>query len=119
MQQEMHHHKGVETGRNVVEHDSGAFGKRFQLAHRRWLDDIETSEKYKTREKSFPLKGDGDQGDQLSGDFVDYDKLWILQAGGAGDLRGCGDANQGDEQSQRDCCGRADGWGQGVGQRGP
>ncbi len=78
MQQEMHYHQGENSGRNIIEDDSGAFWKSFQLPHRRRLDDIESPKKYKTREKSFPRERDGDERDQLSGDFVDHDELRIF-----------------------------------------
>ncbi len=92
MQQKMHHDEGKNSSRDVIEHDSGAFGKSLQLAHRRRLDDIERSKKYKTGEKSFPRKGDGDEGDQLSGDLVDDDELGIFcrrRRGQRGWRRGC------------------------------
>ena len=78
MQQEMHPNESENSGRNIIEDDSGAIWKFLQLPHRRRLDDIEGSEKYKTREKSFPRQRDSDQGDQLTGDFVDDDELGIF-----------------------------------------
>jgi hypothetical protein len=63
------------------------------LPHRRWLDDIERSKKYKTGEESFPGKRDGDESDELSGDFVDYDELGIFPSGGPGDAGGGWDAD--------------------------
>lgn len=89
----MQHCQGVEPGRNIVEDNSRAFRKCFQLSHGGWLDDIEASEKYKTGEKSFPCEGDGNQRDQLPGDFVDYGELWIFHAGAPCDLGGCGNAD--------------------------
>lgn len=79
MQQEMHHHECENPCGDVVEHDSGALWKCFQLPYRGRLDDIERSKKYKTREESFPREGDGDKGNQLSGDFVDYYELGIFR----------------------------------------
>ena len=93
----MHYDEGKNSCRDIIEHDSGAFGKFLQLAHRRRLDDIERSKKYKTGEESFPREGDGDEGDELSGDFVDDDELGIFASGGAGDAGGGGNADQGDE----------------------
>src|SRR5580698_2739310 len=86
----------------VVEHDSGAFGKPLQLPHGRRLDDIESSEKYKTGEKSFPRQRDGDEGDELSGDFVDDDELGIFSTRCAGYAGGGGDADQDNEYGQGD-----------------
>jgi hypothetical protein len=96
----MHHYESENSCRDIIEHDSGAFGKSLQLAHRRRLEDIERSEKYKTREKSFPCQGDGDEGDELSGDLVDYDELWVFSARGARYARGGGDSDQRDQNCQ-------------------
>ena len=98
----MHSNEGENPCRHIIEYDSGALGKSLQLPHRRGLDDIEGSEKYKTREKSFPCKRDGDQRDQLSGDFVDYDELRVFGGGDSSHARGGGDADQGDEYCGRD-----------------
>jgi len=94
MKQEMHRREGENSCRDVIEHDSGAFWKSLQLPHRRRLDDIERSKKYKTREKSFPCERDRDQRDELSGDFVDHHKLRIFRGRGSRHARGGGDADQ-------------------------
>lgn len=93
----MHYHESVKSGCDVIEHDSDAFGKFFQLVNWRRLEDVEDSKKYKTGEKSFPRERDGDEGDQLSGNFVDDDELGVLSSAGAGDAGGGGDADQGDQ----------------------
>ena len=92
----MHYHQSVKSGCDVIEHDSVAFGKFFQLANWRRLEDVEDSKKYKTGEKSLPRERDGDEGDQLSGNFVDDDELGIF--GG----RGAGDAGRGGYADERD-----------------
>jgi len=78
MQQEMHRNESENPGRNIIEDDSGALWKFLKLTHRRRLDDIESSKKYKTREQSFPHQRDSDESDELSGDFVDDDELGIF-----------------------------------------
>jgi hypothetical protein len=93
----MHYSRGKNSCRHIVEHDSGALGEFLQLAHRRRLDDVERSKKYKTGEESFPCQGNGDESDELSGDFIDDDELGIFAAGGAGDAGGGRDADQNDE----------------------
>src|SRR6266496_4440170 len=100
MQQEMHNDQSKQTCRNIIEHDSGTFWKSLQLSYRRRLDDIQRSEKYKTREESLPCEGNGDQRDELSGDLVDYDELRIFSAGGARDAGGRGDADERDQNGQ-------------------
>ena len=61
MQKEMHYYQSVQTGGNVVQHDAGALRNRLQLSHRRRLDDVEGTKKYKAREKRFPRERYGDQ----------------------------------------------------------
>ena len=95
----MYYREGKNSCRHIVEHDSGAFRKFLQLPHRRRLDDIECSKKYKTREESLPCKGNGDECDELSGDFVDDDELGIFSARSARHTSGGGYADQGDENS--------------------
>ena len=58
--------------------------------------------KYKTRQKSFPRQRDGDQRDELSGDLVDDDELWIFAAGCPRDAGGGGNADERDEQGEGD-----------------
>ena len=67
----MYDSQRIKSGREVVEHDTGTFWKLLQLPDRRRLDDIEGSEKYKAREKSFPSERDGDDCNQLSCNFID------------------------------------------------
>ena len=74
----MHDYESENAGCHIVKYDSGAVWKLLQLPHRRRLDDIERSKKYKTREKSFPCHRDRDQGDQLSGNLVDNDELRVF-----------------------------------------
>jgi hypothetical protein len=92
----MHDYESENARCHIVEYDPGAFWKFLQLPHRRRLDDIEGSKKYKTREKSFPCQRDGDQGDQLSGNLVDNDELRVF--GGRRPGHACGGRNtdQGD-----------------------
>ena len=78
MQQEMHRREGEKSSCNIIEHDSDPFRKLLQLPNWRRLEDIEGSKEYKTRQKSFPRQGDGDQRDQLSGNLVNNDQLWIF-----------------------------------------
>lgn len=102
MQQEMHDYESENPCRHIVEYDPGAVWKFLQLPQRRRLDDIEGSKKYKTREKSFPRQGDGDQGDQLSGDLVDHDELGVFGRRRPGHAGGGGDADQRDQRRQGD-----------------
>ena len=98
----MHSNEGENPCRHIIEYDSGALGKSLQLPHRRGLDDIEGSEKYKTREKSFPCHRDGDQCDQLPGNLVDNDKLGIFGGCCSRDASGGRNADERDDHGQRD-----------------
>jgi len=101
MQQKLHPHQDVDPCRNIVQHNAGAFRQPLQLPHRRRLDDIEGSKKYKARQKSFPREGDGNQSDQLSSDLINDDALWIFAPRSAGDLSRCGNSNQRGEHGKR------------------
>ncbi len=90
----MHNRKSVEASGHVVEHDAGAFGKRLQLPNRGWFEDVEEAKQYKACEKRLPCKWDADECDELTGDFVDDNDLWILPAGGARDFSGSGNTDQ-------------------------
>src|SRR5579859_28040 len=93
MQKKMHPYQRKNSGSDIVEQDPGALGKLFQLTDWRRLDDIEGSKKYKTRQKSFPREGYGDQRDHLSGDFVNYYELRIFDGRGTRHPGGCRDAD--------------------------
>lgn len=74
----MHHCKCIEAGRDIIDYDPSPPGKFLELAHGRRFDDIEDSKKYKTEDKSFPREGDGDKGDELTGDLIDHNELRIF-----------------------------------------
>ena len=93
MQQKLHHGPGVEARGHIVEHDAGSFGQTFQLAHRRRLDDVKPSEKYKGRQQRFPRHRDSDQSNQLSRDFVNDHKLRIFDSGCARHLSSSGNTD--------------------------
>src|SRR5712672_1825491 len=88
----MHDDESVQTGPQVVDYYSDAFWQSLQLTHRRWLQNIEDTKKYKAREKSFPSKRDSNQRDQLTCDFVDHHKLRIFQARRAPSVGSSGDS---------------------------
>jgi hypothetical protein len=92
----MHEDESVESRTQVIYYDASAFGQPLEPADRWRLQNIEDTKKYKASEKSFPSEWNRDEGDELSGDFVNHDKLRIFLAGGAGHLCGGGDADQGD-----------------------
>ena len=90
----MHDDESVQTGPQVVDYYSDAFWQSLQLTHRRWLQDIEDTKKYKAREKSFPSERDSNQRDQLACNFVNHHKLRIFQARWAGSARSGWDSDQ-------------------------
>ena len=108
----MHHCQSVYSGRDVVEHDPGALWQSFQLPHRRRLDDIEGSEKYKARRRDLPCERNGDQRDELAGNFVDHDECGIFAGRGPGNVGGGGYADQDDDGREGDAAGSAQGRGE-------
>jgi len=74
----MHDDERVDPRSQVIHHNAGALGQTLQSPNRKRLPNIEDTEEYKAREKSFPSERDGDERHQLPGDFIDDDELWIL-----------------------------------------
>ena len=97
MQQELRCSQRVETCSHVVEHDSSAFWNCLQLSHRRWLDDIKGTKKYKARQKTFPGEGHGYESHKLTRNLINYDKLRISYPRAPRDPRSCGNADQRDQ----------------------
>jgi len=77
----MHRSQRVKTGGYVIQYNPTAFRKRFQLSHRRRLDDIEGTKKYKAREKRFPCERHGDQITTNCGSFVPEPRATRVAAG--------------------------------------
>ena len=71
----MHHSERVKSRSQVVHHNAGAFGKPLQSPNRKRFPNIEHTEEYKAREKSFPSQRDGDEYNQLPRNFIDDDEL--------------------------------------------
>ncbi len=74
----MHNTQRIEACGDVVKHDPCTFRERLQLSHRRRLDDIEGTKKYKSRQKRFPCQRQGDQSHKLTGYLVNHNKLRIF-----------------------------------------
>ena len=100
MKEKLHYYESVYAGRNIIEHDPGAFWQSFQLSDGRRLEDVEDSKKYKTGKKTFPCQRDTDQCDELPGNLVDHHKTGIFLTRGACDLRGGRDAYKGYNDSE-------------------
>ncbi len=98
----MHNCERVEACAEIVHHDAGAFGEPLQPANWKRLQNIEDTEKYKAHEKCFPSERDGDERDELSGDFVDDDKLRVFFAVGTRNTSGRGNADERDRCSGDD-----------------
>ncbi len=95
----MHDSQRVKTGGDIVQHDADAFRKRLQLSHRRWLDDIEDTKKYKARQKRFPRKRHSDQSYQLTRDLIDHHKLRIFCSRAARNQRSRRNSDQHDQHT--------------------
>jgi len=94
MQKQMHSSESVQTGGHVVQYDSSALRKRLQLSHRRRLDDIEDTKKYKRRQKRFPRQRHADQSHELTRNLIDHHKLRIFSRRAARHLRCSGNSDQ-------------------------
>jgi hypothetical protein len=74
----MHDGERIKPRSQVIHHYTGTLGQPFQSTNRKRLPNIEDTEEYKAREKSFPSQGDGDECNQLSGNFIDDDELRVF-----------------------------------------
>jgi len=74
----MHDGERIKSRSQVIHHYTGTLGQPFQSPNRKRLPNIEDTEEYKAREKSFPSEGDSDECDQLSGNFIDDDELRVF-----------------------------------------
>ena len=78
MQQKMHDGERIKSRSQVIHHNAGALGQPLQSPNRKRLPNIEDTEEYKAREKSFPSQRDGDERNQLPRNFIDDDELRVF-----------------------------------------
>ena len=119
MKEKLHHYERIYTGRDIIEHDPGAFWQSFELSDGWRLEDVEDSKKYKTGKKSFPCQRDRNQSDELARDLVDHNEAGIFLSRGSCDLRGGRDAYKGYNDSESHGGGSACRKRQKVSQRSP
>ncbi len=74
----MHNGERIKSGSQVVHYNAGALGQSLQSPNRKRLQNIEDTKEYKAREKGFPSQWDGDECNQLPGDFIDDDELRVF-----------------------------------------
>ena len=91
----MHDRERIKPRSQIVYHNARALGQPLKPSNRKRLEDIEDTEKYKAREKSFPSERDGDERNQLSSGFVNDNELWVFRAAGACYQRSRGNSNEG------------------------
>jgi hypothetical protein len=103
MQKEMHNSESVQSGGYVVQHNSGAFRKCFQLSHRGRFHDIEDTKKYKAHDKRFPCQRHCDQSHQLAGNLINYNNLRVFRSRAARHLRRGRNCDQRDRHGQHYC----------------
>ena len=74
----MHDGERIKTRSQVIHDNAGALRQPFQSPNRKRLPNIEDTEEYKARKKSFPSQRDGDEGNQLSCNFIDDYELRVF-----------------------------------------
>ena len=74
----MHDGERIKPRSQIIHHYTGTLRQPFQSANRKRLPNIEDTEEYKAREKSFPSQRDPDECNQLPGDFIDDDELRVF-----------------------------------------
>src|ERR1700722_15303592 len=75
----MHDSERIKSSSEAVNNIAGAFGEMLTPGDGERFPNIEDTKEYKAREKGFPTEGNGDESNQLPGDLVDDDKLWIFR----------------------------------------
>src|ERR1700722_19334457 len=88
MTDELHAYERVDARAEIVYDNAGAFGKCFESANGRRLQNVEEAEEKERKQSVRPVRWDGDECDELAGDFVDDDKSRVLPAGLTGDSCG-------------------------------
>src|ERR1035438_260140 len=92
----MHDCERIKARAQIIHHSAGSFREPLQPPDWKRLGNIEDTKEYKAREKRLPCERDGDERDELAGDFVDDHELGVLYGGGARCAGGGGDSDEGD-----------------------
>jgi len=103
MQGGLHTNQCIKPSRYVIQYDAKTLGQVFQLACGSRFENVKPSEKYKAQQERFPRYGCANQRDQLTGDFVDHDKLRIFDSGSASDTCARGNADDNNHERERRC----------------
>src|SRR3954454_673132 len=93
---QLHQREGIQSGADVVEHDSRAFRQVFEPAQRERLSDVEDSKQYKCGQHRLPIERSTDERNQLAGNFVDDHDGGIALSQSARDARGGGNTDEDD-----------------------
>ena len=93
MQSDLHDDQRVKPRPNIIYYDAESLRKVLKLTHRRRFHNIESSEKYKAEQQRFPRDRHRNQGDELTCNLVDHDKLRVFQASGASHSSSCWNAH--------------------------
>jgi len=74
----MHDGERIKSRSQIIHHYTGTLGQPFQSPNWKRLPNIEDTEEYKAREKSFPSERDGDECNQLPCNFIDDNELRVF-----------------------------------------
>ena len=74
----MHDGERIKSRSQVIHHNARALGQPLQSPNWKRLPNIEDTEEYKAREKSFPSQRDGDECNQLPRNFINDDELRVF-----------------------------------------
>lgn len=74
----MHDGERIKSRSYVIEHNAAPLGQSLQSPNGKRLPNIEDTEEYKAREKSFPSEWDSNECNQLTRDFIDDHELRVF-----------------------------------------
>ena len=103
MQGSMHTNQCIKPSRHVIQYDAKTFRQVLQLPRGRRLENVKPSKKYKAQEERFPRHWNANEGDELTGNFVDDDKLRIFDVCDPRDASACRNSYDDYDDRERKC----------------
>src|SRR5271165_5094509 len=88
VQKQLQRDQRIRSRTEIIHHDTRSFGKAFETPHRRGLQDVESTKKYKAQEQPLPHDRTRNQRHQLSRNLINYHMRGVFLAAAAR-FQGC------------------------------